>query len=326
MSDSRPLILWLAPWYPPDHGGGAEQAAHAFNRYLIDTRNVRVIVASANLPAGRFEGVEIETIFTPGRLRALVDEADVMCAQLSHEELAAHLAARARKPTIHFVHNTFRAASPYRPDNPAPQYVAYNSEWVRDALGFPMPSIDARPPVDWRHYQVQSTRECITLVNVRADKGGDVFLACARRMPHRRFLGSMGFLPAPEPPALPNVEYRPFARDVRGVYARTGVLLMPSEYESWGRVGIEAMASGIPVIAHPTPGLRESLGPAGIFCDRDRVDEWIAAIEMLDDPENYEAQSRACLDRAKALEPADDLERVGAVVDACLAYRPPALV
>ncbi|WP_262928542.1 glycosyltransferase family 4 protein [Streptomyces sp. CBMA152] len=47
------------------------------------------------------------------------------------------------------------------------------------------------------------------------------------------------------------------------VYSRSRVILMPSLYESWGRVAVEAFASGIPVIAHTTPGLVESMGEAG---------------------------------------------------------------
>jgi glycosyltransferase involved in cell wall biosynthesis len=91
------------------------------------------------------------------------------------------------------------------------------------------------------------------------------------------------------------------------VYARTRILLMPSDYESWGRVGVEAVASGIPVIAHPTEGLTESLGPAGTFCDRDNVDVWQKAIEMLDDPAVYRAASRRAKARSKALDPGADL-------------------
>ncbi|MFI1769152.1 glycosyltransferase family 4 protein [Streptomyces sp. NPDC020800] len=58
------------------------------------------------------------------------------------------------------------------------------------------------------------------------------------------------------------------------VYSRSRVMLMPSLYESWGRVAVEAFASGIPVIAHPTPGLVESLGEAGIFAYRDDLNAW----------------------------------------------------
>ena len=321
MTASRPLVLWIAPWYPPDYGGGAEWTAHEFNRFLIASRGVRVIVASARVPAGKFEGVEIRSVIDPPGLRRLVGRASVICTQLDHTGLAAHLATVCRKPIVYFMHSTLRLACPYRPDNPAPQHVVYNAEWVRDELAFPMTSVVARPPVDWRRFRVETTRECVTLVNVRADKGSAVFFECARRMPGRRFLGSMGFLPpSSEPPALPNVECVPFVRDARQIYARTRVLLMPSAYESWGRTAVEAMASGIPVIAHPTPGLRESLGPAGIFCDRDRVEDWVAAIERLDDPTAYAAASDAAWRRARELDPADDLERVGKLVDRCLKY------
>jgi len=67
---------------------------------------------------------------------------------------------------------------------------------------------------------------------------------------------------------------------------------MPSEYESWGRVGVEAMASGIPVIAHPTPGLQESLGDAGVFVDRNDIDGWERAIRRLLTPRAYGTASK----------------------------------
>ena len=77
---------------------------------------------------------------------------------------------------------------------------------------------------------------------------------------------------------------------------------MPSLYESYGRTAVEALVSGIPVIASPTPGLKESLGDAGIFCDAEKPEQWVEAIKSLDDPERYKAQSRKCSDRFKAIE------------------------
>jgi glycosyltransferase involved in cell wall biosynthesis len=56
------------------------------------------------------------------------------------------------------------------------------------------------------------------------------------------------------------------------------VLMVPSVHESYGMAAVEALASGIPVIAHPTPGLREALGDAGTFVDRADVRVWVAAV------------------------------------------------
>ncbi|MFZ4156354.1 glycosyltransferase [Streptomyces pseudogriseolus] len=75
---------------------------------------------------------------------------------------------------------------------------------------------------------------------------------------------------------------------------------MPSLYESWGRVAIEAFASGIPVIAHPTPGLVESLGDAGIFAYRDDLGAWIHALHALKDPANWTQASLRV--RARSIE------------------------
>ena len=57
---------------------------------------------------------------------------------------------------------------------------------------------------------------------------------------------------------------------------------MPSRYESWGRVAVEAMSCGIPVIANPTPGLQESLADAGYFVKFNDVEGHKRAIEEID--------------------------------------------
>jgi glycosyltransferase involved in cell wall biosynthesis len=77
---------------------------------------------------------------------------------------------------------------------------------------------------------------------------------------------------------------------------------MPSYYESFGRIAVEAMYNGIPVIysspaAKPkypggsTEGVQSWIVPAGIACDREKTEEWAAAIENLDDETVYTARS-----------------------------------
>ncbi|TVM33450.1 glycosyltransferase family 1 protein [Oceanidesulfovibrio marinus] len=51
----------------------------------------------------------------------------------------------------------------------------------------------------------------------------------------------------------------PFQADPRRVYAAVDTLVMPSRWEAWGLVAVEALCSGTPLIASSCLGLRESL-------------------------------------------------------------------
>ncbi|MBQ1164003.1 glycosyltransferase, partial [Streptomyces sp. A73] len=81
--------------------------------------------------------------------------------------------------------------------------------------------------------------------------------ALAQRIPEQQFVAVRGaYGEQVDYDGLDNVEVLaqvPGAEMAERVYGRTRVLLMPSSYESWGRAGCEALASGIPVVAHPTP-------------------------------------------------------------------------
>lgn len=152
--------------------------------------------------------------------------------------------------------------------------------------------------------------DMITLVNANVNKGVHQFIELAKALPDRKFLGVVPYYGELWlPPAPSNIEWVKFDDDVRNILARTRILLLPSNYESFGRIAVEAMYNRIPVIyskskpSAPPPGTTEGVEawivPAGIPCDRDRVEQWVAAVVSLDDPENYEARqdmSKACVD------------------------------
>jgi len=146
--------------------------------------------------------------------------------------------------------------------------------------------------------------DAITLVNANVNKGVSQFIELAKRMPNRKFLAVRPYYGELWVPAAPsNVEWIPFDDDIRNVLKRTRILLLPSKYESFGRIAVEAMYNGIPVIyskpdinstdpVGTTEGVEEWIVPAGIACIRDAADEWIAQIERLDDAETYASQQK----------------------------------
>lgn len=156
----------------------------------------------------------------------------------------------------------------------------YNTKWVKEAIG--QPGIVVHPPLEWDRHRVEETGTHVTLVNLQDNKGVHLFNRLAREMPHSPFLGVHGTHGTQEPEYnLPNLEIWPVVQDMKPVWQHSKVVLMPSAYESYGMVAAEACASGIPVIAHPTPGLLECLGGSGIFVDRDDVDGYKRVLRLL---------------------------------------------
>jgi glycosyltransferase involved in cell wall biosynthesis len=184
--------------------------------------------------------------------------------------------------------------------------VVYNAEWSAAAAPAPCPSIVVRPPVHADKYRT-TPGDRVTLINLSEAKGVRTAWRAAERLPDVEFLGVLGGYGEQIRPRLPNWETIGTQTDMRAVYGRTRVLLMPSAAESWGRTAVEAMCSGIPVIAHPTAGLVECLSYAGVFVDRDDADGWAAAIRDLLDPRSWATWSARASHRARQLDPADDI-------------------
>jgi len=156
----------------------------------------------------------------------------------------------------------------------------------------------------------------VTLVNLSEAKGVHVFYELARLMPDVEFLGVVGGYDDQIIERLPNVEIHPHTADPREFWAKTRLLLIPSSHESFGMVGIEAAVSGIPAIAHPTPGLLESLGDAGTFAHRTFLSDWQDAVQRLLQPEEWQAASKRARARAAELTTTEGLQRWVTAVEA----------
>lgn len=69
---------------------------------------------------------------------------------------------------------------------------------------------------------------------------------------------------------------------------RASLVLIPSHSETYGLVALEAAASGVPVVARSTGGLREAVrdGETGVLLETDDPISWAAVIErIIEDPE-----------------------------------------
>jgi glycosyltransferase involved in cell wall biosynthesis len=158
----------------------------------------------------------------------------------------------------------------------------------------------------------------VTFINPQPEKGASVFariaLELGRRRPDIPLLVVEGRGKADGLAGLPvdlsgltNLHRMANTPDPRDFYRVSRVVLMPSLWrESLGRVPIEAMANGIPVLASDRGALPETLGDAGfVFTIPDRctpasavvptaqeVAPWVAVIERLWDDPDFDAEHR----------------------------------
>jgi len=181
--------------------------------------------------------------------------------------------------------------------------VVFNSEWLADYHGRDRRHIVVRPHVDVDSYRT-TPGDRVTLINASPAKGAGLVADLAAALPDVGFLMVEGAYGEQIRPDLPNVAWQPMLPPGRmrdEVYTRTRILLMPSLFESWGRTAVEAMASGIPVIANPTPGLVECLGDGGTLIPLDDPDAWAAEITRLSTPRAWSTASRRAAVRGRQL-------------------------
>ncbi|MFC8794994.1 glycosyltransferase family 4 protein [Streptomyces cinereoruber] len=323
--------------YPPDHNAGSEWMLHSMLRPLAKRgHRVEVWLSHPGKSHAPYEidGVHVVPFQAGIDFVSRARRADVLVSHYENVPLVAGIARDRSIPVAVICHDNFAGSF----HNAAgADLMVYNSQWIRrDGEIFyarypqeflPRRSIVVRPPVIAHEYRTRPG-ECVTLVNLNGDKGGELFWRIAAWSPEWRFRGVKGAYgeQVMPPPRLPNcevVDSVPGHRMREHVYAHARVILMPSLYESWGRVAVEAFASGIPVIAHPTPGLVEALGEAGIFAYRDDPTAWIDALRSLRDPQAWARASKRARARSDELSSASDIDLWCQAVEALPTAHPP---
>lgn len=320
-------VLAVLAGYPPAENIGSWLTTHALLCSLVERgHQADVVLTGQTGDPYELDGVRVWPHTGPRDAHRFVRDANVIVSHVDAGGGAVTLSQMTGVPLVAVCHNARPETAMLLRSRPAALLV-FNSHATATALGgiHPAPSIVVRPPVGAADYATVPG-ECITLVNLSVDKGAETFYHLAARFPDRKFLGVTGGYGKQIIRAdLPNVqvlEHVPAHRMRDDVYARTRVLLMPSAHESYGRTAVEAMHSGIPVIAAPTRGLREALGGAGIFAPLGDTGAWEQAVRGLLDGRRWRAASRKAFTRASQVDPAADLDRWCSAVEHVARRRP----
>lgn len=296
-------ILSFVHAYPPIHNCGAETMLHDINKFFLSQgHDVKVLIEGAT--PYEFECVKVMDGNDWSDAFSWCD-----CVITHLDKTGRTLLYGKHRPIIWLMHNTHNYGMLRGKSN---VHVIYNSHAAKTVCEYPFnDSFVLRPPTETKSYNVNENpegNEFITLINLNDNKGGNQFYEIAKRLPEKKFLGVKGSYEEQISKDLPNVTIMENTPEIRDVYRKTRILLMPSKYESWGRTATEAMANGIPVIANKTFGLEENLSEAGLWCDRENIEEWVEMIKKLDNKKEYNKQSKKVRKRAEELEPAHALK------------------
>ena len=288
--------------YPPGRLLGGELMTSILLEALVEAgHDVTVICYEAPVPRER-NGVHI----VPRRKMMLGEDMAGFDVFISHPEVAGFARNRVGDaPFVSIVHNlnppTIDALRITRA-----HLVVANAQATLDRVkSLGRQSMIVHPPtlVDRHPLPPGVTGSFATLVNLCPEKGGDLFYELAAARPHRSFLGvTGGYGEQVFKDRRPSNVYLLGQSESMGVvYAATKVLLFPSQTETYGMVAAEACIAGIPVIAHPLPGVREALGDAATWVDRDDIDGWLDALDALDQHEEWLLAAGKATDRGRFL-------------------------
>lgn len=293
--------LFYAKHYPGyGHVAGAESTAHDLMKTLqVNGWETSALLGKIHNGVSDYtiDGVDVKVPQTSGEVKHLPFQKfpgnDIIITQLSSAARAGILAKQYNIPSLHLVHNDH-----LHNEQTSRKYTdlsIYNTSWVKDQWS--LPGMVLHPIVNPLDYRVEPKREFdITLINlsrgddVNYNKGFATFYELARRMPERRFLGVKGAYGNQHVEDLPNVTIWEHQRDMRLVYEASSIIIIPSKYESYGRVGVEGFASGLPAVATNLPGVHEALGDAALYCSFGDFDEWELAVrKQLNNYNHYSA-------------------------------------
>jgi glycosyltransferase involved in cell wall biosynthesis len=309
--NKKPRVLAFAHYYATKNRGGGEIMLHEILKQLVADGFDVDAVATTN--EGKTEVMDGVTVYHGKEYRTIdLEPYDIIVTQFAESLYITPEAKKLKKKVVYIVHNTMQETNLYL-HREHPDLAIFNTEWVKAFHKYNGNSIVVHPPV-YAHKHATIPGNMVTLVNLTPPKGSNMFYNLALKLPKVQFLGVEGgyWKDIQRYLRRPNITFQDNTNNMKDdVWAKTKVLLVPSVYESYGMVAVEAMASGIPVIACPTPGLKESLDYAGIFPQTTSLRLWQQnLVKLLTDDKYYEERSKLALQRSKEIDPRPELSRM----------------
>ena len=149
------------------------------------------------------------------------------------------------------------------------------------------------------------------LGRLEQEKGIDITLDVAEQMPEKEFIIA-GTTKKEKIKQrindLENVEHLGYVEDMKEAYKQTRIVLVPSKWEEpYGRIPIEAGASGIPTIATSNGGLSESVGNSELLVDSEDSEKFVEKIKEVE--EKYEKFSEKARENTEEKSQEKQLEK-----------------
>ncbi|EFK06507.1 glycosyltransferase, group 1 family protein [delta proteobacterium NaphS2] len=171
------------------------------------------------------------------------------------------------------------------------------------------------PPINFDVYRVPRDESRTGRIGFCSgqEKGNAVVAEIVARMPENHFIIAGGRFPEHLLGRSQNVALLSFISDMKAFYGQIDLLLVPSVCEeAFGRVILEAAASGIPVIANQVGGIPEALGPSGVLIEledlgsgilKETVNKYVTEIRrLLNDNDLYKFYTTKAFSWAKTYE------------------------
>lgn len=286
-TDNPKKIVFLSDTFLPKTFAGSELSGYETLKYLR-SRGHSAILFLKTVGVSEYDGFPIYHFNTEDKFcRQQIQDADVVFFQMGGETINMKTIQNRTKPTYVFIHVVHAYDWLVQQQVSFPVTIVYNSMMTQNLTPTLHDNMRMIPYVNVDHFKPLRTQtvntSVVVLINCNKNKGGDLFKELAYKMPNVQFMGVKGGYSNQviddSPPS--NLSYIENQKDIRVVFRKAGILVMPSKNETWGRTAVEAMASGVPVIHSESAGLVECVGGAGIMCLRDDTDAWMDAIQRI---------------------------------------------